>query len=198
MDDSYDIIDQRQAAILRSQQIAEEVAPFLTFVNQLKLIYDQTNILRFDYDVKTLDSSQLQHFSSQADQIKTQFDLAFIAATFTDPLAADRIQNVFNDYHNAVKNIVRSLSEKAAASVRATSESINERPVPEEEEKSNVLKYILIGLAVVALIVIVVFIVMLIQKKKMLKTQNKIMRKANMQLNKQKFQARQQKSKLKI
>lgn len=165
--------------------------------NQIRQLHNQVDQYRFSTSANNRDVSVIQNYNIQTDQLKARFDNVYLTGTFADPTAANRINSVFSDYHSTTKGMLSEMLSGSKTDDRAAAHAKNETK-KEGTGVSNLFKYIIIGLGLLLIIIATVMIVSLHHKKKSLKVQNKLMRKATMEMNKQKFQASKQSRKLKI
>jgi len=171
-------------------------------VLEAKQVYDQVHTMKLNMETVPVNQNLLQQSKFKIDQLRNNFDMQYMTGSFDDTEAASRAYSLFNEYHSTTIKLIVELSnpDRGVKGKTATNDEaatgIQEK---KSEEKSNLVMYLFIAIAALVVIFVVVMLVMKIQKtKKSLDVQKQIQRKAQMELNKQKFQANQQKSKFKI
>jgi hypothetical protein len=188
--------DVKKSDTKTSEDITNEL---VAIVNEIKPLYSIVHNLKVNMETAPIDQAVLNQYKFKAEQLKITFDTKFMMGDFSDPEAVNRIFMIFNEYHSTISR----LFDEIGSFQQSTRESVS---VVDKQEKSNesekmekLFHYLLIFIAVIVVAFVLIILVMKMQKnKKSINLQKQLQRKAQMELNKQKFQATQQKNKFKI
>jgi hypothetical protein len=186
----------------------EETPPSTSDINELVLVVNELKALhQLLYDLKagitekTIDQMTLNQHYMTAERLKAKFETKYLNETYANPEAVDRIFKLFNQYFTSIEKLILELSKEV--NVLQTKESmVKNSESGENTEKSDVTRMILYFIIFLAVIVFIFAVVVLLMKKqknkKQINLQQQMQRKVQTEMNKQKFQASQQKNKFKI
>lgn len=167
------------------------VAPLEKLREECKNLYNQAYDLSQIKDKKQINQVQVQSLKDNLLSLKNRFDMLF-ATKYSDVPAAESLDKIFQTYYSTANNLLNGIvAEINKPKDNSVADKQKEDQIEEGQKKNKTLVTILIIMGVVILAMAVWLLVMFLMKKSKSNFQKKMQRKTEMELNRQKFQARQ-------
>lgn len=167
------------------------VAPLQKLREDCKNLYNEAYNLSQVKDKKQINPAQVQSLKDNLLSLKNRFDMLY-ATKYSEVPAAEPLDKIFQQYYSTANSILNGIvADINKPKDNTAADKEKEDQIEEGQKKNKTLITILIIMGVIILALAVWMLVMFLMKKSKSNFQKKMQRKTEMELNRQKFQARQ-------